>query len=92
MMTHDHRGYVCTVESPCAVGRSASDLVHGIDKALAVGRSGGPAGSGPGAGATSGAAPATRVGCMLGLPQLKRRIRVLEIGAGVARQLLWATA
>ncbi len=76
----------------CAVGRSASDLVHGIDQALAIGRGEGTAGSAAGAVATSGAAPATRVGCMLGLTQLKRSTGVLGIGAGIARQLLWATA
>ena len=75
-----------------AVGRNAFDLFHGIDQALAIGRSEDSDGSAAGAGATNGAAPATRIGCMLGLLQLKRRIRALGIGAGIPRQFLGATA
>jgi hypothetical protein len=92
-MAHDYRGSRCELwRVACEVGRSASDLVHGIDQTLAIGRSEGPAGSAAGADATSCAAAETRVGCMLGLPQLKRRLRVVGIAAGVTRQLLWATA
>jgi hypothetical protein len=83
---------VCTGRAACEVGRSASDLFHGIDQARAIGHSEDPEGSATGAAATSGAAPATRVGCMLGVPQLKRRIRALKIAVGVTHQLLRAIA
>ena len=92
-MAHDYRGSRCELwRAARAVGRNAFDLFHGIDQALAIGRSEDSDGSAAGAGATNGAAPATRIGCMLGLPQLKRRLRVVGIAAGVTRQLLWATA
>jgi hypothetical protein len=81
---------VCTVESGLRRREKRIRSRRGIDHLLAVGRSEGTAGSAAGAGVTSGTASATRVACMLGLPQLKRRIRAFAIGGGIACQLLWA--
>jgi hypothetical protein len=91
-MAHDQRGSRVGCGEPLAKSGEAHSISSTASTRLAIGRNEGAGRSAAGDGATSGAVLPTRVGCMPRLLQLKRRIRALGIGAGIGRQLLWATA